>query len=521
MIADLRTLETHHAHRQFRTLNEEIEAAGEEIERLRKAQAGQEEEIEAQETHVMARRAQIEELEAELTGARQAVQDLKSHIQNAEHRIGFNAERVEEFGGLIERYGRDIAAAEERLAVQQSQIEHNDQELAEITEALKSEQAAADGADGESECAVRGAARDGERALQSVFSSIARIENRLSALRNEVGSPDKPAGRERDAAGDFAKRDRATGQRRGAGAGAARKRAGADRGAIAPAGGPQPGGAGGGRTKRARSGRNWTGRTGSCARRNGLLAEKESRAGALRQMIESGEGLGEGTQAVLRGLDNAEFYKPAIGGVLASHIRVGTEDVAAVEAAFGQNLQSIVMKDAMVAEAMVKTLSDKAMGPGAIDPARMAGRGGRRAGHDEAAPQGTLGWARERVKTEPALAPLVALLLGRFAHCAGPGDGVAAGREQLQAPAEKRCDFVTVPGEVVTRQGILTGGRARGENAGASVLHRKNQVAAARGAGGGNPGENRRADGSARGGGGAAGRGAQPARLKPARKRRS
>jgi len=51
--------------------------------------------------------------------------------------MGFNAERVQEFGGLIERYGRDIAAAEEKLAVQQSQIEHNDQELAEITEALK------------------------------------------------------------------------------------------------------------------------------------------------------------------------------------------------------------------------------------------------------------------------------------------------------------------------------------------------------------------------------------------------
>src|SRR5476649_2470418 len=51
MIADLRTLETHHAHRQYVALNGEIEGAGEEIERLRKGQGETEVEIETQETH--------------------------------------------------------------------------------------------------------------------------------------------------------------------------------------------------------------------------------------------------------------------------------------------------------------------------------------------------------------------------------------------------------------------------------------------------------------------------------------
>ena len=97
---------------------------------------------------------------------------------------------------------------------------------------------------------------------------------------------------------------------------------------------------------------------------------------------------------------------------------------------------------------------------------------------DEARPEGTLGWARERVKTDAALAPLVALLLGRFAIVPDLETALRLAREQLQAPPEKRCDFVTVTGELVTRQGILTGGKAKGENAGASVLHRKNQIAA-------------------------------------------
>jgi len=474
MIGDLRTLETHHSHRQLVALNEEFEAAGEEIERLRKAQAGQEQEIEARETHIMARRAGIEGLEESLTGARQAVQDFKSHVQNAENRIGFNAERAQEFGGLIERYGRDIAVAEEKLAIQQSQIEHNDQELAEITGALDSEQEALR----EQTAKVNGLSGERvetERALQTVFASIARIENRLSALRVEVGSLTS----QRDGSEARMGILQSEIEQLGSGAAQVRQRLEGVRARLDEQSRELEA-----RNQQAREadiqareiGTELDGMDRELRTQNGLMAEKESRAGALRQMIESGEGFGEGTQAVLRGLDNADFFKPAIGGVLASRIQVGTEDVAAVEAAFGQNLQSIVMKDAMVAEAVVKTLSTKQWGRAQLILREWQdGAGSIEA---EAAPQGTLGWARERVKTEPALAPLVALLLGRFAIVPDLETALRLGREQLQAPAETRCDFVTVTGEVVTRQGILTGGRAKGENAGAAVLHRKNQIAA-------------------------------------------
>jgi chromosome segregation protein len=473
MVTDLRTLETHHAHRQFTVLSGEIDAAAEEIERLREAQGKQEGEIEAQETHVMARRARIDEMEAGLAAARQVVQDIKSHIQNAEGRIGFNAERAEEFGGLIERYSRDIAAAEEKLAVQQSQIEHNDQELAEITEALKGEQTRL----AERTAAVNalsGERIETERGLQTVFSSIARIENRLSALRNEAGAltsqRDGSEARLGILQSEIEQLESGTTQ--------VRERLESVRGRIEE-------------QSRMLEARSQEAREADAEARviaaeldaadrelrtqNGLLAEKESRAGALRQMIESGEGLGEGTQAVLRGLDNAEFFKPAMAGVLASRIRVETEDVAAVEAAFGQCLQSIVMKDGMVAEAVVKTLAAKQWGRAQLILRELQADAGA---PEEAAPAGTLGWARERVKTEPALEPLVALLLGRFAIVPEVDTALRLAREQLQKPAEKRCDFVTVAGELVTRQGILTGGKARGESAGASILHRKNQVAA-------------------------------------------
>jgi len=206
--------------------------------------------------------------------------------------------------------------------------------------------------------------------------------------------------------------------------------------------------------------------------RNTHLAEKESRAGALRQMMESGEGFDEGTQAVLRGLDNGEFFKPAIAGLLASHIEVATEDVAAVEAALGQNLQTIVMKDAMVAEAVVKTLSANQFGRAQLILREWIDSDAVPA--SEPAPEGALGWVRDRVKT--AAPQLVAMLLGRFAIVQDLETALRLGRGQLQLPAENRCDFVTVAGEVVTRHGVLTGGRSKGETAGGSMLHRRNEI---------------------------------------------
>jgi chromosome segregation protein len=474
MISDLKTLETHHVHRQFAALTGEIDAAGEEIERLQKVHAEQEVEIETQETHVMARRSKIEQLEGELTEARQAVQDLRSHLQNAESRIEFNAERAEEFRGLIERYSRDIAGAEEKLAIQQSQIEHNDQELAGISEALKGEQLRLTEQTAKVN-ALSGERVETERALQTVFASIARIENRLSALRNEVGSLTS----QRD--GSEARMGILQNEVEQIGSGTAQVREQLE--SV--------------RTRlenqtRQLDTRNQEAHDAEAETRsigmeleaadrdlrvqNGQLAEKESRAGALHQMIETGDGLGEGTQAVLRGLDNADFFKPAMGGLLASHIQVETDNVAAVEAAFGQNLQSIVMKDGMVAEAIVKTLSTKQWGRAQLILREW--QENQSFNSTEPAPVETMGWVRDRVRCDASLAPLVALLLGRFAIVQDMETAMQLGRQQLHSPAESRCDFVTPTGEVITRQGILIGGKAKGESAGASILHRKNQIAA-------------------------------------------
>ena len=64
----------------------------------------------------------------------------------------------------------------------------------------------------------------------------------------------------------------------------------------------------------------------------------ESKLEVLRQLQEQGEGFDEGTQAVLRGLDNPEFFKPAINGALADQIQVEPRFIPAIEATLGARL---------------------------------------------------------------------------------------------------------------------------------------------------------------------------------------
>ena len=87
----------------------------------------------------------------------------------------------------------------------------------------------------------------------------------------------------------------------------------------------------------------------------------------LKQLNEEGAGLGAGTQAVLRGLDNPELYRAAIIGAIGQLYR-SRQHIAAVEAALGQHLQAILVKDRLTAESIALDLAEKKVGRAAIVP---------------------------------------------------------------------------------------------------------------------------------------------------------
>ena len=196
------------------------------------------------------------------------------------------------------------------------------------------------------------------------------------------------------------------------------------------------------------------------------LAEKESKLEVLRQLNETGEGFAEGTQAVLRGLDNPEFFKPSVAGALAAHMEVEPEFVAAIEAALGQNLQAVVMKDTMVAESVMKTLTAKKMGRATLALREENRRSDEGDGTSREVPEGALGWALDRVRTDETVTSLVTQLLENVLI-------VPDLETALRLHGEVPFSLVTLAGETLTRDGILTGGVGKTDQ-GASVLQRKN-----------------------------------------------
>ncbi|MEA3207083.1 MAG: chromosome segregation protein [Chthoniobacter sp.] len=485
LISDLKLLETHAAKRQFDALEEHRTTTIAELARLADRQTECEQEIESQESQVSVQRAALDEMEQRLNQARQGVNDLKTRISNHENRIVFNTERADEFAGLAERYRSDVAGAEEKFRIAETQLRDTDSELEQITALLASELRVMEEKQAAT-AALTGQRQEAERTISSLANDATRVESRMSGLRGQIAT----VMQQRDGAearlsilsgeldqltfafaqftdrlrdtqaqidqalidleartGQLAESDIALRDAQGGLAGVDRELRDAQR----------------------------------------ALAEKESKLEVLRHLNEGGEGFSGGTQAVLRGLDNPEFFKPSVLGALAQFIEVAPEFVIAVEAALGTNLQAIVMKDSMVAESVIKTLTAQRLGKASL-ALRDCGLRIADCGLAEALPEGALGWLLDHVKAEDSVSPLVRTLLRDFILVPNIETAVrlAAANPQSAEEAEgsrggwrtgepiRNPQFVTLSGEVLTRDGILHGG-ATGEAVN-SVLQRKNQI---------------------------------------------
>jgi chromosome segregation ATPase len=76
------------------------------------------------------------------------------------------------------------------------------------------------------------------------------------------------------------------------------------------------------------------------------LAEKRSRLEILCQLNEEGEGLAEGSRAVMKGIGEFSRFREAITGSLVAQLDVDSKFILAIEAALGRNLHALVLTDA-------------------------------------------------------------------------------------------------------------------------------------------------------------------------------
>jgi chromosome segregation protein len=458
--ADLRVLDTQYSRKQLESLEGELARCHAEISRLAESEQAIRAKIDTSEMQIAEQRRALEEVDAKITDSRSELQRLQSQIGTHQNQIQFNLQRAEELTELIERSRKDVAAAEAKRAQQDKELEKANSLVEKTSQLLQAKE-------GELEkltnliSKLRSERNAYDSKLEALRSSGSKNEERIAELEDELS-------------GLAIRRDATEETRRGLDATISEARAARDKVQKALA------------TARAAAEREQKNlkllKTKSQASAEALreqqqrladieksltelersVAEKESRLEILHQLNEEGEGLAQGSQSVLKGLDNPSRIQPALAGALVSNLDVDPEFIAAVQAALGRNLQAIVLKDAQLAPEIIATLKEKRIGQTALV---LPGLSNSSSETHAALPKEAVAWAREKVKAPDSLAPLVARLLHNVA--------IFRNLDAALSFKKRGKDFAaaTLAGEFISAEGIVFGGSR--DAAADSLLERK------------------------------------------------
>ena len=453
--ADLRVLETHHACTQLASLEGDLDAARQEIERLTESEKTTRAKIGNGENALAEERGALDKIDTEIADSRAEVQRLDSEIATHRNRIEFNRQRAQELAELIERARRDIAEAENKRNQQAARIKETNSSIAEIEEHLKEKEAEL------TELSVLSREihkKRGDRVtrLQALQLALSKSESRISALEEEL-------------TGTKARRELTHGQieqliteiealtkARDKFVGQIAVSLKADR--------RQPIDV---ETSLREKEKLLAKAEQDLATLHRTLAEKQSRLDVLRQLNEEGEGLAEGSQALLKGIDGPEEFQDAIAGSLVAQLDVDPKFIQAIEAALGRNLHAIILKDAKVVSEIIGHLKEKKLGHAALLVPMLTAAAPQPA--QTVLPPQALAWATDKVRAPKALEALVTRLLG----------DVVIFPELEQALECKKVEaalaMATLAGKYISREGIVFTGSS-GLRA-ASLLERKAQIA--------------------------------------------
>jgi len=464
LMEDLRVLDTHLSHRTYLNLERSTAEVAEQVEKSADARALYEHEIGEQEIEVAGAREQVTALDTETGVARDSLQTLRNRIFSGESRIETNAERCGEFREMGIRARADIDATHLRIREQENEIEQTDAQLTSLLEVLR----------GEEELLQAGAARlqqaqqerqSAEQATESLTGRLHGLENRLTDVRGELST----ASARRDAERSRSLQLQEQVSVAGLAVTTAAKRA--DQTGTAQTSTRASLDAAEQELLAAQQGHDEAQNARQIAEtewNNSVkqLSEREHRLEILLQLEREGEGLGEGAQAILRGLDRPEFYQAGILGTLASLIEVPTTEIPAIEAALGAASRAIVFADAGMAEAALQTLREAAQGRASVVASDLLPISPSPAG---VLPEGATCWAVDVVRATGSAHGLISRLL----------EGVAIVPDLATAFQLKReypgLAFAAHTGEFVARDGVAHGG-STGEVSGSALL-RRSQIA--------------------------------------------
>lgn len=463
---DVTILDTHLSHRVWERLTAERAELLVSLSSLFKSRDTIEEDLPGSELAVVEARDKAQALDSQLSGLRQRLSEKKNAISAAENRIAFNNERKGELAERLEQNQKDIESTQSNLAEQQETLQQSQAALQDLearisdkeSQASERQQAANALAQErqETENQLRRVRAEANSTQQIIASSQAKIESALSQMEGNkermkqlqdeserLRTEQTKAVAERD---EFIKllEDH---QKTLPGLEEAKEKTQREfeevRGSLDVA-------------------------RKSASEANRAYSQKSSRLDVLKQLVESGEGLEKGTQAVLKGLNDPDLIKPGIHGLLGTELKAPDEYAVAVEAALSQVLQAIIVRDEELADSIIERLVDGKKGTAAILPESLlpVAKGSQ----IESLPEGAMAWALDVVTVDSKFTGLMEHLLTQVLIVP---DRATALRLHRDYPD---LSFVTTIGEILTPEGILRGGSSGGKDN--SLLKRRNEIEA-------------------------------------------
>lgn len=418
--------------------------------------------LEDGEAAVAGHRTRLTELEDQVEASRQSMQSIRDRMVQAQSRAAHNSEICDQLRENILRCDQESAAARERQRVQREEMGRTNEQVTRVAAELSERSAALDALQARLRESA-GRRETSQQSLEAIRAEISKAENESLRLQGEL-------------AGLEARREATQGRIEGLenegrqifeGQAAARKRLEDTSAQVAAA------------TEALHAAETALHRAEAEVERGELerqrieqemaasqrvLAQIQSRLEVLEQLNLEGEGASPGAQAVLRGLDRPDHFKPAVRGMLGSLLRVETGFLPAIEAALGSRGDTIVVTDKTPAREILESLYEHKLGRASVVTPN-----GHHFPEPGPAPEGSLGWAADRVRCEADdLQRLVRGILHNVALATNLDHATELrGRHPSAA-------FATQHGELIDAAGIVTGGRA-GEGV-TSALQRRDEI---------------------------------------------
>ena len=418
--------------------------------------------LEEGEAAVAGHRTRLTELEHQVETSRQSMQAIRDRMVQAQSRAAHNSEICDQLRENILRCDQESAAARERQRVQREEMGRTNEQVTRVAAELSERSAALDALQARLRESA-GRRETSQQSLEAIRAEISKAENESLRLQGEL-------------AGLEARREATQGRIEGLenegrqifeGQAAARKRLEDTSAQVAAA------------TEALHAAETALDRAEAEVERGELerqrieqemaasqrvLAQIQSRLEVLEQLNLEGEGASPGAQAVLRGLDRPDHFKPAVRGMLGSLLRVESGFLPAIEAALGSRGDTIVVTDKTPAREILESLYEHKLGRASVVTPN-----GHHFPEPDPAPEGSLGWAADRVRCEADdLQRLVRGILHNVALATNLDHATELrGRHPNVA-------FATQHGELIDAAGIVTGGRA-GEGV-TSALQRRDEI---------------------------------------------